>query len=137
MRLPELKTLARSLGIEVDPKARKADLVNAIREVQGPAKRGRPPKTRDSEQKDTADEQPARQEAHVTESVPEKAAPVRSSSKAKEVEEKPAVSHKEPDAPSEEKKQMRPEEHCASDRSGRERPKEDVRPRRRPARKSA
>ena len=119
MRLPELKTLARSLGIEVDPKARKADLVNAIREVQGPAKRGRPPKTRDSEQEDTADEQPARQEAHVTESAPEKAAPVRSNSTAKEAEEKPAVSQ-EPDAPSEEKKQMRPEDIVLPDRSGRE-----------------
>ena len=39
MRLPELKELAQGLGIEVDPKARKADLIAAIREVRGPATR--------------------------------------------------------------------------------------------------
>ena len=44
MRLPELKELAQNLGIEVDPKARKADLIAAIRAVRGPASRGRPPK---------------------------------------------------------------------------------------------
>ena len=44
MRLPELKELAQNLGIEVDPKARKADLITAIRAVRGPATRGRPPK---------------------------------------------------------------------------------------------
>ncbi len=42
MRLPELKELAQSLGIEVDPKARKADLVAQIRAVRGPSKPGRP-----------------------------------------------------------------------------------------------
>ena len=46
MRLPELKELAQGLGIDVDPKARKADLVAAIREVRGPATRGRPPKSK-------------------------------------------------------------------------------------------
>ena len=48
MRLPELKELAQGLGIEVDPKARKADLIAAIREVRGPATRGRPPKSKDA-----------------------------------------------------------------------------------------
>ena len=41
MRLPELKELAQSLGIEVGPKARKADLVEQIRAKRGPARRGR------------------------------------------------------------------------------------------------
>ncbi|MFT3943541.1 MAG: transcription termination factor Rho [Ancrocorticia sp.] len=48
MRLPELKELAQGLGIKVDPKARKADLIAAIREVRGPATRGRPPKSKDA-----------------------------------------------------------------------------------------
>lgn len=54
MRLPELKDLARSLGIDVQPKARKADLVEAIRTVQGPAKRGRPPKAGRTTPEDTS-----------------------------------------------------------------------------------
>lgn len=41
MRLPELKELAKSLGIEVEPKARKADLIAQIRAVRGPSRRGR------------------------------------------------------------------------------------------------
>ncbi len=44
MRLPDLKALAQSLGLEVGPKVRRADLIAAIREVRGPARRGRPPK---------------------------------------------------------------------------------------------
>ncbi|AWE43499.1 MULTISPECIES: transcription termination factor Rho [unclassified Actinobaculum] len=44
MRLPELKALAQSLGLEVGPKVRRADLIAAIREMRGPARRGRPPK---------------------------------------------------------------------------------------------
>ena len=48
MRLPELKALAQTLGIEVDSKARKADLVSAIRSVQGPSSRGRRPKDQES-----------------------------------------------------------------------------------------
>ena len=47
MRLPELREAAAKLGLEVDPKAKKADLVAAIRSVTGPARRGRPPKNRD------------------------------------------------------------------------------------------
>lgn len=46
MRLPELREAAKALGLEVDPKAKKADLVAAIRSVTGPARRGRPPKNR-------------------------------------------------------------------------------------------
>ena len=46
MRLPELREAAKTLGLEVDPKAKKADLVAAIRSVTGPARRGRPPKNR-------------------------------------------------------------------------------------------
>ncbi|MDO4887489.1 MAG: transcription termination factor Rho [Actinomycetaceae bacterium] len=46
MRLPELRETAKSLGLEVDPKAKKADLVAAIRSVTGPARRGRPPKVK-------------------------------------------------------------------------------------------
>ncbi|MCF2706631.1 transcription termination factor Rho [Arcanobacterium haemolyticum] len=59
MRLPELKELAASLGIEVDPKARKADLVAQIRAVRGPGKPGRPRKA-------AASEAPAQAEASTS-----------------------------------------------------------------------
>lgn len=49
MRLPELREAAKSLGLDVDPKAKKADLVAAIRSVTGPARRGRPSKAHDAE----------------------------------------------------------------------------------------
>lgn len=44
MSLAELKEFAQSLGITVAPKARKADLLEAIKAVRGPSKRGRPRK---------------------------------------------------------------------------------------------
>lgn len=46
MRLPELKEAAKALGLQIDPKAKKAEIVAAIRGVTGPARRGRPPKSK-------------------------------------------------------------------------------------------
>ena len=46
MRLPELKEAAKALGLQIDPKAKKAEIVAAIRRVTGPARRGRPPKSK-------------------------------------------------------------------------------------------
>ncbi|MDE1654962.1 transcription termination factor Rho [Actinotignum schaalii] len=43
MRVPQLRALAEELGLDIDPKAKKADLLAAIREVR-PARRGRPRK---------------------------------------------------------------------------------------------
>lgn len=122
MRLPELKELAQSLGIKVEPKARKADLVDAIRAVRGPATRGRPPKSRESKPEGTqsaAESTPthesAQPEAHEARKDQGHEVNDRRGSRKQRNEQAPAEQHDEAD-----NKPMSPDDIVLPDRSNRQ-----------------
>lgn len=73
MRVGELRDLANELGLTMDPKARKADLLAAIREVV-PARRGRPTKSKEDEAAQPSAEpaKPAEEQAKAAEAPAER-----------------------------------------------------------------